>query len=149
MNKSAWWLPLLLAISGTSKLAAIDDFGDSVAKFSFLTGGSVAVVTIIVPAVEFVPLGMMIVKKPRVGQVLAILLIIIFSCGYVFELVRMGSAPQCNCFGLIQKWISDRTSAQSVITRNAFLILSASATLALSWRTPSFPQEFDRKSNAQ
>lgn len=128
----AWLVPALLAIASLGKIVAFEEFVASVAEFTLVPMWVRTLAGLLVPGVEFVPVVLLVIGRPRLANVTCILLLAVFS-GIVYWQYGLIDPPNCSCLGewMRYEWAQDLSSG--VLVRNAVLVGIALVAVAALW----------------
>lgn len=112
-----------LAWAAISKIIEPQEFKRSVLTWKLLPARFSEAVTVIVPAAELTVAGLWIgFGKRRAAWILALALIVVYSLAFTAHLM-MDAAPTCQCAGLIDRFFSQRSTAEYVLARNGVLLV--------------------------
>jgi prepilin-type N-terminal cleavage/methylation domain-containing protein len=121
-----------LGLAGLLKFLDLPEFRSSLAGWQLIPAGVAGVLSFLVPSVEVILAGIWFVGGRRGLAVIGTATVLVgFTAAFAAHLVVVG-APDCNCFGVISRFLSQRDQARWTIARNASML----AGLALgSWLT--------------
>ncbi len=130
MTKSRKWIGFLflgtvvafLVWAAIGKIIEPQEFRRSVLTWKLLPPRLSDAVTVIVPAAELAVAGLWIgFGKRRAAWTLAFALIVMYSLAFAAHLA-MDVAPTCQCASLIDRFFTQRSTAEYVLARNGVLL---------------------------
>jgi hypothetical protein len=132
----------LILISSFLKLANLEEFAKGLSAWRLIPGEAVGTVAAAVPLIELGVSGAWLLGVAGKGaRRVAAAMLLVWTLAYIAETVLFG-APDCNCFGKLLRWHSERAELPWVVGRNALMCVGC--LVGLERKRPTKTQGGDR-----
>src|SRR5688572_4684529 len=116
----------ILGISGILKTLDVGEFRTSLETWSLIPTGLRSMLALYLPSLEIAIALLYWLKlaRPKV-LVVAIGMLSIYTCVYIYHLVMVAEPPDCNCLGKLLAYNDVLASSNVIISRNLLLLTMA------------------------
>lgn len=127
-------VPAVMLLASVGKLADWNRFQASLATYVLLPHWIPSICSVSIPAVEAIPIILLIYGYRRISNGLCISLLVLFTAVTVWHWMN-NVPPDCACLGLWARYFRINESFRGVLLRNAGLSLTAVLSICVSMRT--------------